>query len=168
MASVSQGDDEEISAINVTPLVDITLVLLVVFMVTAKIIVSSSLPMDLPKAAKGETVQLVFAIELPANGDIQVDGKRVGKDTDIIPLAKEGLKRNKDLRAVIRADEKVPHGRIIRVLDLLKQAGVAKIAFGVSPTRAEPGAVKGKSKTIEAPKVAPAPAPTDAKPKKDG
>ena len=53
MALSNSNDDETLSAINVTPLVDITLVLLIIFMVTAKIIVSQTLPMDLPKAANG-------------------------------------------------------------------------------------------------------------------
>ncbi len=138
MASASQDDDGLISAINVTPLVDITLVLLIVFMVTAKIIVSTSLPLDLPKAAKGETVQVVFGLELHANGDIKVDGRKLSSDTAVLALARKSLAKNKDMRAVIRADKTVQHGRIIRILDLLKQAGVTKIAFGVTPIAAEP------------------------------
>ncbi len=139
MASASQDDDDGIiSAINVTPLVDITLVLLIVFMVTAKIIVSTSLPLDLPKAAKGETVQVVFGLELHANGDIKVDGKKLSSDKAVLALARKSLAKNKDMRAVIRADKTVQHGRIIRILDLLKQAGVTKIAFGVTPIAAEP------------------------------
>jgi biopolymer transport protein ExbD len=143
--------DGIISAINVTPLVDITLVLLIVFMVTAKIIVSQSMPLDLPKAASGQQVQLVFGLELHANGDLLVDGKKVpGKDTErdraLLAMARESLAKNKDLRAVIRADTTVQHGRIIRVLDLLKQAGVSKIAFGVTPIAAEPGAETSPAK----------------------
>lgn len=156
MAGGAQGDDSDgiISDINVTPLVDITLVLLIVFMVTAKIIVSQSMPLDLPKAASGQQVQLVFGLELHANGDLLVDGKRISDDTALLALARESLAKNKDLRAVIRADTTVQHGRIIRVLDLLKQAGVAKIAFGITPVAAEPGAVK-------APDSAPEGQPTD-------
>jgi len=138
MAQQQDDSDGIISAINVTPLVDITLVLLIVFMVTAKIIVSTSLPLDLPKAAKGETVQLVFGLEVHTDGALLVDGKRVSDDKAVLGLARASLAKNKDLRAVIRADAKVQHGRIIRILDLLKQAGVSKIAFGVTPISAEP------------------------------
>jgi len=145
MAGPVEEEDGVISAINVTPLVDIVLVLLIIFMVTAKIIVSTSLPLDLPKAAKGETVQLVFGLEVHSNGDLLVDGKRVDDDKALLALARESLSKNKDLRAVIRADSKVQHGRIIRILDLLKQAGVSKIAFGVTPISAEttPGTSPG-------------------------
>jgi len=135
MAS-SDSDDEDgiISGINVTPLVDVTLVLLIVFMVTAKIIVSQGMPMDLPKAATGEEVQNVFSVELTIDGKTRVDSQAVRSDTSISELARQAHTKNKDIRAVIRADRKVEHGRVINVLDLLKQAGIAKIAFAVTPT----------------------------------
>ena len=133
MASASNDDEEVISAINVTPLVDITLVLLIIFMVTAKIIVAQGMPMDLPKAASGETVQTVFSVELTVDGQTRVDSKRVASDDAVAGLAKQALSKNKDVRAVIRADKKVEHGRVIHVLDLLKRAGIAKIAFAISP-----------------------------------
>ena len=140
MALGNQNEDDGlISGINVTPLVDITLVLLIIFMVTAKIIVSQSLPLDLPKAAAGQEVQLVFGLELHANGDTVIDGKKIANDEGILPLAREAQAKNSELRAVIRADTSVQHGRVIRALDLLKQAGVSKIAFGVTPIAPEPG-----------------------------
>lgn len=135
----SGGDDDTITGINVTPLVDITLVLLIVFMVTAKIMVSQSLPLDLPKAASGQDVQLVFGLELHANGDTVIDGKKVPGDDSILAAAREAQAKSPELRAVIRADTTVQHGRVIRVLDLLKQAGVSKIAFGVTPISPEGG-----------------------------
>jgi biopolymer transport protein ExbD len=133
----SSGNDDDglISGINVTPLVDVTLVLLIIFMVTAKIIVSQGLPMDLPKAASGEDVQTIFSVELTVDGKAQVDSKPIKDDEEIGPLARGARAKNKDLRAVIRADKKVEHGRVIHVLDLLKRAGVAKIAFAVSPVK---------------------------------
>lgn len=155
MAATSRDDDEMISGINVTPLVDITLVLLIIFMVTAKIIVSQSLPLDLPKAAQGQEVQLIFGLELHANGDTYADGKKLANEDAILPIAREAQAKNADLRAVIRADSTVPHGRVIRALDLLKQAGVSRIAFGVTPIAPEPGAAKGPSPGAPA---APAPA----------
>lgn len=139
-APSSQADDDGmVSGINVTPLVDITLVLLIIFMVTAKLIVSQSLPLDLPKAANGQEIQMIFGVELHANGDTVVNGKKVPNDDAVLPLAKQELVKNPDLRAVIRADTTVQHGRVIRILDLLKQGGVNKIAFGVTPIPAEAG-----------------------------
>ena len=133
MAGGSGDSDEAITGINVTPLVDITLVLLIIFMVTAKIIVSQSVPLDLPKAASGTDVQTVFSVTMAVDGSTQVDGKPVASDDAIMPLAQLAHEKNSEMRAVIKADSAVPHGRVIHVLDVLKQAGVSKIAFGVTP-----------------------------------
>jgi len=139
MAAASNGgDDESIVAINVTPLVDIMLVLLIIFMVTARIIVSQGMPMDLPKSASGDSIQTVFSVELTVDGKTVVDSQPVKDDEAIPPLAKAAKSKNKDLRAVIRADKKVEHGRVIHVLDLLNRTGIAKIAFAVSPTTDAP------------------------------
>jgi biopolymer transport protein ExbD len=129
----TQDTDDAITGINVTPLVDITLVLLIIFMVTAKIIVSQSVPLDLPKASQGTEVQVVFSVILAADGQTQVDSRPVANDDAILPLAREAHAKNAELRAVIKADSAVAHGRVIHVLDLLKQAGIGKIAFGVTP-----------------------------------
>jgi biopolymer transport protein ExbD len=140
MAGGAKGDaDDAITDINVTPLVDIVLVLLIIFMVTAKLIVSQSVPLDLPKAATGTDVQVVFSVVLAVDGSTQVDSKPVANEDAILPLAREAHAKTPDLRAVIKADSAVTHGRVIRVLDLLKQAQISKIAFGVSPTPPAPG-----------------------------
>ena len=132
MAGGAIDDSEGITGINIIPLVDITLVLLIIMMVTAKIIVSQSVPMDLPKASSGQEVQMIFAVQLHKNGDAFVDQQKLPNDEAIKGLAREALSKNEDLRAVIQADQAVTHGRVIAVLDMLKGVGVSKIAFGVS------------------------------------
>jgi len=131
--------DEAITGINVTPLVDITLVLLIIFMVTTKIVLNQTVPLDLPKAATGTSdVQVIFSIILAADGRAMVDAKAIPNDDAILQLAREAQAQHPDLRAVIKADSAVTHGRVIHVLDLLKQAHVNKIAFGVTPVAAAP------------------------------
>ena len=141
MAGGASSDDDDglIASINVTPLVDVVLVLLIIFMVTARIIHSQGIPMDLPQAAKGDAIQTIFSVELSADGKTVVDSQYVDSDEAITDLAKKGRADNPDLRAVIRADKKVEHGRVIHVLDLLKRAGIAKIAFAVTPGGATAG-----------------------------
>jgi biopolymer transport protein ExbD len=130
------GNDDAIVGINVTPLVDVTLVLLIIFMVTAKHIASMSVPLDLPKAATGSEVQVVFSVSLAADGRTEVDSQPQPNDDALLPLARAAHQKNPDIRAVIKADAAVPHGRVIHILDLLKQAGVSKIAFAVAPVAA--------------------------------
>ncbi len=134
MASGANNDsDDAITGINVTPLVDIVLVLLIIFMVTAKLIVSKSVPLNLPSAAKGLEIQDVFSVVLAADGTTQIDGKTVANDDAVLGASKAAHAKNTELRAIIKADTSVTHGRVIHVLDLLKQADVSRIAFCVSP-----------------------------------
>jgi biopolymer transport protein ExbD len=132
MAGGAQDSDDAITGINVTPLVDIMLVLLIIFMVTTRLIDNKNVPLDLPKAATGtDQIQTVFSVVLAADGQTLVNSTVLSNDDAILPLAKDALSKNKDLRAVIKADSQVAHGRVIHVLDLLKQAQILKIAFGV-------------------------------------
>jgi len=129
-----------ITGINVTPLVDITLVLLIIFMVTAKLVVSRALPLDLPKAATGSEVQQVFALSLRADGGTFIDGSVSPDDTDMLGRARAALKKAPELRAVVQADGSVPHRRVMHALDVLRQAGLSRVAFGVqkgAPVEAE-------------------------------
>lgn len=142
MSAASRSSEQGMfSGINVTPLVDIMLVLLVIFMVTAKLIVSQTMPMDLPKAATGGEQQIVFAVAIDPNGSMTVDSRPVADAKQLLELARAAKAKSMDLRAVIQADASVPHGKVVKAMDLLKQAGIGKIAFGVSP---EPAEVSGK------------------------
>jgi biopolymer transport protein ExbD len=133
MAGFSSGkSNAPITGINVTPLVDITLVLLIIFMVTAKLVVSRALPMDLPKAATGGEVQEVFSVGLTADGATQVDGTPVADDAALLQRARSAQAKNRELRAVVRADGAVAHRRVMHTLDILRQAQVDRIAFAVS------------------------------------
>ena len=130
-----------ITGINVTPLVDITLVLLIIFMVTAKLVVSRAMPLDLPKAATGSEVQQVFALSLKADGTVLVDGSATPRDEDVLSRARAALKRTPELRAVVQADGAVPHRQVMHALDVLRQAGLSRVAFAVqkgAPIEAEP------------------------------
>ena len=131
-----QGNQQEtgiISGINVTPLVDVMLVLLVIFIVTAKIIVTPAVPLDLPKAATTEEVQVVFSVIVPEQGPVTVNGQSVSDDSGLAGQARSAVGRDPDLRAVIQAEGGVPHRRVVAILDALRSAGVAHIAFGVLP-----------------------------------
>ena len=133
MAAQVESDEEMICSINVTPLVDIMLVLLVVFMVTARLISQSSVPMDLPKAASGNVEQTIWTITVSAGGAIRVNDEPVTDTHTLVPRAREVLAKTPDLRAVISASRRTEHGVVVTVMDELRKAGLVKVAFGVSP-----------------------------------
>jgi biopolymer transport protein TolR len=134
VASVSGQDSGAIiSGINVTPLVDVMLVLLVIFIVTAKIIVTPAVPLELPRAAHGEEVQVVFSVTLPVAGPILINGVPSPNDDAFSTRARGAVAHDPELRAVIQADGDVPHRRVIHVLDLLRGSGITRVAFGALP-----------------------------------
>ena len=133
MAGSTSGKKGIIVGINVTPLVDITLVLLVVFIVTAKIVVTPAVTLDLPSASEGQEVQMIFSVLLPIDGSILVNGALVATTKELENRAKKTLQKNNELRAVIQADGAVPHRQVIKILDTLKRAGVSRIAFAALP-----------------------------------
>jgi biopolymer transport protein ExbD len=140
MAAPEAAPGEEIIAsINVTPLVDITLVLLIVFMVTAKLIVSQAIPFDLPKAATGGAAQMVLTISLDGRGQVRVDGQAMSDDESLRRAARGALARDPEIRTVVQASSAASHGAVIHVLDELRKAGVRRIAFGVDKSAVEPG-----------------------------
>ncbi|MDB4975583.1 MAG: ExbD/TolR family transport energizing protein [Myxococcaceae bacterium] len=129
MAGGNQPRGGIIEGINVTPLVDIVLVLLIIFIVTAKMVVAPSVPLDLPAATHGEEVQTIFSVAIPKSGELLIDGEPAS-DASLHERAKRALAKDKELRAVIQADGDVPHRRVIDVLDRLKSAGLTRVAFG--------------------------------------
>ena len=131
--SSSQATEGVISGINVTPLVDVMLVLLVIFIVTAKIIVTPAVPLDLPSAAHSEEVQVILSVIVPVRGPMLVNGAPLPNDEALTEKARAAAAGDAELRAVIQADGDVPHRRVIHILDELKGAGISRVAFGALP-----------------------------------
>lgn len=124
-----------IEGINVTPMVDIILVLLIIFIVTAKFVVTPSVPLDLPRATQGEEIQTILAVTVTAEGKLLVDGEPATSE-QLAARAKKALADDKELRAVIQADGEARHKYVVAVLDTLKKNGVGRVAFGT--VQAEP------------------------------
>lgn len=129
-----QGDDDEIiTAINVTPLVDIVLVLLIILMVTASYIVSKSIPMDLPNADTGEEgPPRTLTVSIDEAGQLYIDADEVTWD-QLRSRARSFAQEESEPRAVIAADRRVSHGEFIRIVDLLRGAGITRYAINVNP-----------------------------------
>lgn len=124
-------DDEMISGINVTPLVDVTLVLLIIFMVTATYIVKETIEVDLPRAASGgETVGTTLNLVLDKEGKLWLDGA----ESDFARArgaVQAAVAKDKDARAIISADRTISHGQVVELIDLVKTEGMTKFAINI-------------------------------------
>lgn len=131
MAASTQENEDEITGINVTPMVDVMLVLLVIFMVTANFIVRDTVEVDLPRAAHGnETVQGLLNVVLDKTGKIFVDGAEVS-EADMLLRAKSAIAQNADTRAIISADKTLAYGKVMHIIDDLKGQGISKFAHNI-------------------------------------
>ena len=134
-AKLDSDDEGIISDINVTPLVDIMLVLLIAFMLTASFIIApQSIPVDLPKAKSGAPTDVAtLAIAIDKDGSLFLNGGDITED-GIVAFVKSEMAAGRDLQAVITADKLARHGIVVRVIDLVRRLGVDKFAISVDGT----------------------------------
>ncbi|MBK6689043.1 MAG: biopolymer transporter ExbD [Deltaproteobacteria bacterium] len=131
MAGAAKKDEEVMSEINVTPFVDIVLVLLIILMVTSTSIVKASLAVELPKAASGgAVVESTLNVVLTKDGQMLVDGE-VKTNEELVAKVKAEKANNPKLQAVIAADKGVPYGSVVHVIDLVKTNGVTSFALNI-------------------------------------
>lgn len=131
MAAPTSNGGGVISAINVTPFVDVVLVLLVILMVTSTAIANASLGVDLPRAASaGEGVDRTLNVIVRGDGALLVDGEPID-DVALGALTRRTAAAHPDLRAVVSADRDAPYHAVVRAIDVVKGNGVTKFALDV-------------------------------------
>jgi biopolymer transport protein ExbD len=132
MAAQATNDEELITGINVTPLVDITLVLLVILMVTASYVASRAIPVELPKGATGEGTPTTLTVSIDKDGKTFLDAEAI-TDGELRAKIKAAHDADPETRAVIAADGRTTHSNVIHVIDLLRRENVTKFAINVDP-----------------------------------
>ena len=120
-----------ISEINVTPFVDVVLVLLVIFMVTAPMLVREQMAVNLPKAQSGEkSASQSISIVIDKSGAVSVGDKAVAI-ADLSSEIKNLLLANPNAQAVFSAVQEAKHGDVIQVMDIIKSAGLTRFAIQI-------------------------------------
>lgn len=126
-AKTDQSD--EIADINIVPLVDIILVVLIIFMVTAPALSKPSVKVNLPEASSGEqSPSTTFTVAITTEGDVSVNGESVDEEK-LKQMAALEAEKNPEMQALIGADRDVPHGTVIKVLDWIKASGIKKFSL---------------------------------------
>ncbi len=134
-AQLGGDDDQPIAAINVVPLVDVILVVLIIFMVTAPLVLKPSIDINLPKASTGEaTPQTSLNIALGTDGTVTLNGQP--STLEAITAAASQLALEKpDTAAILAADKSVTLERLTEIIDIVKTAGIKKVAFSIEKKR---------------------------------
>jgi len=128
----SEDDNAPLAEINVTPLVDVMLVLLVIFIVLAPV-VSQAISVRLPRAQGQASVpRQVVDVEVTAAGQVRVNGEVLAPD-EWIDWAQDQLKYNPEAVVRLWADGAVPFDRVAQVVSAFNRAGIQKLAFATQP-----------------------------------
>jgi biopolymer transport protein ExbD len=135
MAGGGLKDPEDmITDINVTPLVDIILVLLIIFMLTANLIATPSIEVDLPQASTGEGIEpTTLAITMTRDGEMFLNGVPTD-EAALIEYLPKVVREDPKAQAVIAADREVAHGTVVRIIDLVRRGGIFRFAINIDPT----------------------------------
>jgi biopolymer transport protein ExbD len=132
LASRGRGR-EMISGINVTPLVDVVLVLLIILMVSANYIVSRSLKVDLPKTESSDgSPDKPNTVVLTKTGTLLYNDEPIS-EPKLVESLKALTSKDPDTTLVVSADKEVAHGTVVHMLDAAKLAGISKFAINVQP-----------------------------------
>ncbi len=128
--------DDLITGVNITPVVDVALTLLILFIVSASFILTRTIDVELPRAASaGESAVGLLAITVARGGEIFVNGQPATLD-DVARAADEARRRlpeGKQPTGFVSADVQAPYGRFAEVVDRLRLAGVTEIALDTRP-----------------------------------
>lgn len=134
MAGKIAGDEDDLSPIaeiNVTPFVDVVLVLLVIFMVTAPMLVREQLSVNLPKTSTGEkSATKALAIVLTKEGAVSIGDEAISMD-QIGDKIRQAVAADPNIQAVITADKDTKHGDVVTVIDQVKRAGLTRFAIQI-------------------------------------
>jgi biopolymer transport protein TolR len=123
-----------LTEINVTPLVDIMLVLLIIFMLTAHVIAKQAIEVELPAASQGTTPPpSPLVITLTREGALLLDSRPVTPDA-LRSAVKDAVRKDPKAQAIIVGDKAASHGRVVWVLDTVKSLGVTSFAIQIDPT----------------------------------
>ena len=139
--SVKFEAEEGLNDINVTPLVDIMLVLLIIFMVTTTYIVAPSIEIELPEAASGgPTESSLLGLMLSEDGILLLNGEETTEDALRVYIRSEESGDPAELQAIIAADRDCKHGDVVHLIDVIKTEGVIQFAINIDMPPEEPAA----------------------------
>ena len=128
---VEEENEDSINEINITPFVDVILVLLVIFMVTTPMMVKTAMDLKLPSAENTDQVEKkTLGITVLKSGNVMLNGSLISPD-DLKSEIRNSTKSNPETQVILIADKMATHGMVIEVIDLVKGAGATNFAFQV-------------------------------------
>lgn len=124
-----------ITEINITPLTDVMLVLLIIFMVTTPFIMQGNIKINLPSAnaPSDENLEKFIIIGISADGKTYLNGKEILEESVLSNELKDLLLKSQDKKVIIEADKSTFHGTVVKIMGIAKNAGAEKLAISTIP-----------------------------------
>jgi len=132
----NEGSSDIMAEINITPLTDIFLVLLIIFMITSSAMIESGGKVNLPKAVATQSEARGTTVTLTPKREIYVNQKKVTEET-LETALKDALSGSADKVVILRGDREVLLGETVKVMSIVKQAGASEIAIAAEVERAK-------------------------------
>jgi biopolymer transport protein ExbD len=121
-------DATQLTGVNIIPVIDVSLVLLIILMATSPILNLPGFEVKLPKASTSESKEKNIVISLSVKNQMAITERSVTLES-LIPNLQKELKGKKDFLVILRADKGVPYGEVERLMDMAKRAGATRIAY---------------------------------------
>ncbi len=135
MRMTKQIEEDSIAGINMAPIINVALVLVIVLIITAPILSIPSIPINLPRAVTIEAKERNITISYSKDGKVAIDTQVISWK-DLVPKLKYRLKENSKALVIIRADKDVPYGEVEKIFDIvIKKAGAKRIAVATEQRR---------------------------------
>jgi len=135
MRMTKQTEENSIAGINMAPIINVALVLVIVLIITAPILSIPSIPVNLPRAVTIEAKEQNITISYSRDGKVAIDTQVISWK-DLVPKLKYRLKENSKALVIIRADKDVPYGEVEKIFDIvIKKAGAKRIAVATEQRR---------------------------------
>ncbi len=129
------GGRKSLSQINVTPFVDVMLVLLIIFMVTAPMM-EQGIDVNLPEVAEAPSLDAVkepLIVSVGKDGSISIGRTKVDSAAKLAPVLQQALKTREEKEVFLEADRDVPYGKVVQVMAAIRKAGVSKLGMVSQP-----------------------------------
>ena len=131
----NEGDEDIVAEINVTPLTDIFLVLLIIFMVTSTALTQQGTKVNLPRAGAGGGDATGVIVTATADKRVEVNGTTVSID-NLEAALRDALQKNSDGSVILQGDKSVVLEQAVQIMTIAKQAGAQKISIATAPMEA--------------------------------
>jgi biopolymer transport protein ExbD len=132
MAAAGQEDEDGIHSINITPLVDVFLVLLILVMISSSLLQSREIPVSVPKAASaGNAAPKASGLTMDVDQNVYLDGQRADS-ASVTALLRAKVAEDSSHQVLVAADERLAYREVVRLLDWVKGSGVRKYALKVT------------------------------------